>query len=101
MTVTAPNTQTVGQPLTLTCNVTSVRGITSPAEIVWRRDGINLTSMMKVLPTDNETLVFSDSYTIPILSVNDHERDYQCELIISTSPSISINRTVTLIVAGR
>ena len=37
--VTAPNTQTVGQSLTLQCEVTTVRGITSRVDIVWSSDG--------------------------------------------------------------
>ena len=33
--VTAPNNQTVGQSLSLQCEVTTVRGITSRVDIVW------------------------------------------------------------------
>ena len=37
--VTALNTQTVGQSLTLQCEVTTVRGITSRVDIVWSSGG--------------------------------------------------------------
>ena len=100
MTVTAPNTQTVGQPLTLTCNATTVRGITSQVELMWSRGGVNLKTINISPTTTNSALVYSDSYTIPLLNVDDDERDYQCGLTIPVSPSISINHTVTLNIAG-
>ena len=101
MTVTAPNTQTVGQPLTLTCNVSTVRGITSRVEIAWRRDGIHLSGSNNSLPsTVDSSVLYSDSYTISPLSTNDSGRQYECRLVIRTSPVTMLNNTLILDVAG-
>ena len=100
VTVTAPNTQTVGQPLTLTCNVTTVRGITSQMELIWTRGRMNLKTIIISPTTKDNALVYSDSYTVPLVNVDDDGRDYQCGLTILTSPSVNVNHTVTLNVAG-
>ena len=100
VTVTAPNTQTVGQPLTLTCNAMTVRGITSQMELIWTRDRMNLRTIIISPTTNDNATVYSDSYTIPLLNVDDDGRDYQCGLTILTSPSINVNHTITLNVAG-
>ena len=64
--VTAPNTQTVGQSLTLQCVVTTVRGITSRVDIVWRnssggnelqrKDNVSSTTVDNSLVYRNFTL---------------------------------------------
>jgi len=62
VTVTAPNTQTVGQSLTLTCNAVTVRGITSRVDIIWiRATGNNVVQRMDdVTPTTmNSTSLYS------------------------------------------
>ena len=98
MIVTAPNTQTVGQPLTLTCNTTTVRGITSRVDLVWRR-GNNI-----VRTTENSTmdssLIYSDTYTISSLRTEDDNRLYECRVVIHTSPVIMVNDTTRLDVIG-
>jgi len=99
--VTAPNTQTVGQPLTLTCNVTTVRGITSQVDIVWSRDGISLKRSSNILSSVmGSLLVHSDSYTISPLSTNDNGREYECTVIIHSSPVTMLNNTLILDVTG-
>ena len=42
MIVNAPNTQIVGQSLTLQCEVTTVRDITSRIDIAWSSGGMEL-----------------------------------------------------------
>ena len=99
--VTAPNTQTVGQSLTLQCEVTTVRGITSRVDIVWssigtvlrRTNGVSSTTM------DN-SLVYTDSYTISQLSTTDDGRVILCEVVINASPSVMASDSITLDVIG-
>ena len=55
--MTAPNTQTVGQSLTLQCEVTTVRGITSRVDIVWSSDGTVLRRMNDATATMGNPLV--------------------------------------------
>ena len=103
--VTAPNTQTVGQSLTLQCEVTTVRGITSSTSvnIVWsnsdggtvlrRMNGVSSTTM-------TNSLVYTDSYTISLLSTTDEDRVIQCEVVINASPSVMASDSITLDVTG-
>ena len=61
--MTAPNTQTVGQSLTLQCEVTTVRGITSSVDIVWSSGGTELERTNNVSSTTmDNSLVYTDSY---------------------------------------
>ena len=99
--VTAPNTQTVGQSLTLQCEVTTVRGITSRLDIVWSSGGTELERMNDVSSTTmNNSLVYTDSYTISQLSTTDEGRVIQCEVVINASPSVMASDSITLDVTG-
>ena len=99
--VTAPNTQTVGQSLTLQCNVTTVRGITSRVDIVWSSGGTTLRMMNGVSSTTmDNSLVYTDSYTISQLSTTDEDRVIQCEVVINASPSVMASDSITLDVIG-
>ena len=101
VTVTAPNTQTVGQPLTLTCNVNTVRGITSQIDMVWRRKGKTLKTLNNISPIMmDSSVVYSDSYTITALTVDDDDRGYECTLTIKSSPIVRNSDTVILDLPG-
>ncbi|XP_065904304.1 receptor-type tyrosine-protein phosphatase delta-like isoform X2 [Dysidea avara] len=97
VTVTAPNTQIVGDPLLLTCSVTAVRGITSRVDIVWRRGDLMLmmTNNISITMMDS-SLVYTDTYTIPQLSTDDENRDYECNVMINASPVVMANGGITL-----
>ena len=100
--MTAPNFQTVGQSLTLQCEVTTVRGITSEMDIVWSGDGSELKRMNNVSSTTvDNSLVYTDSYTISQLYTTDDDRVIQCEGVINSSPSIMISDSITLDVTGK
>ena len=99
MTVTAPNTQVVGQSLTLTCSVSAVRGITSSVDIIWRSgSGIVLTRTNNMSPTMMDALaVYSDLYTIPELCpCSADQNEVQCEVVINTSPLVMATGGVSL-----
>ena len=99
--MTAPNTQTVGQSLTLQCTVTTVRGITSRVDIVWSSGGTELQRMNNVSSTMmGNSLVYTNSYTISQLSTTDDGRLIQCEVVINTSPSVIASDSTTLDVTG-
>ena len=100
--VTAPNTETVGQSLTLQCEVTTVRGITSRVDIVWSSGGTELERMNGVSSTTmGNSLVYTDSYTISQLSTTDDGRVIQCEVVINASPSVMASNGTTLDVTGK
>ena len=99
--MTAPNTQTVSQSLTLQCEVTTVRYITSRVDIVWSSGGAELERMNGVSSiTMDNSLVYRDSYTISQLSTTDDGRVIQCEVVINASPSVMASDSTTLDVTG-
>jgi len=99
--ITAPNTQTVGQSLTLECNVTTVRGVTSKVDIIWSRDNMMLNRRNNISPTMIGTsLIYRNTYNISQLSTGDDGREYQCEVVINTSPPVMATGSVTLDVMG-
>ena len=104
VTVTALNNQTVGQSLTLQCNVTTVRGITSRVDIVWRNSsgGNELQRMNDTTATTmDNSLVYTDSYNISQLNTTDEGRVIQCEVVINASPSVMASDSITLDVTGK
>ena len=81
--------------------MTTVRGITSRVDIVWSSDGTELARMNNVSSaTLNNSLVYTDSYTISQLSTTDGGRVIQCEVVINASPSVMANDSITLDVTG-
>ena len=96
--VTAPDTQIVGQSLTLECSVTTVRGITSRVDVTWITDGSQLQRINGINAsfTSNNSTMYISTYTIPLLSTTDDGRVYQCEVVINTSPPVMATGSVTL-----
>ena len=94
--------QIVGQSLTLECSVTTVRGITSGVTFIWSRNRTVLKEEeidIQIVAMQNLKL-YSNSYTISQLSTDDDGKIYQCEVVISASPSIVDFGNVTLDVRG-
>ena len=86
--VTNTSTQTVGQSLTLQCEVTTVRGINSRVDIVWSSNGTELQRMDNVSSaTVGDSLLYTDSFTISLLSTIHDGGVYECEAVINSSPS--------------
>ena len=93
----------MGQPLTLECNVTTVRGITSRVDIVWSSDGVELQRNEGVHfnSAPNNSVIYTASYEIIQLSTNDDDKTYLCEMFINVTPSVMSNASVTLNVYGK
>jgi len=78
--------------------VTTVRGITSRVDFIWSSDGITLQNEGKngrdfaIQNLD----VYSNTYTISSLSVNDDGRTYQCEVVIDSNPPVAVTSNLTL-----
>ena len=99
--VIALSDQTVGQSLTLQCEVTIVRGITSRVDIVWSSDGEMLQMMNNVSSTTmDNSLVYTDSYTISMLNTSFNARTYECRVVINANPPTTTSNNVTLNVNG-
>ena len=97
----ALDAQIVGQSLTMQCEVTTVRGITSRVDIVWSSGGVELARMngMSSTTMDN-SLVYAESYTISRLNKSDDDRVIQCEVFINATPLIIASDSITLNVTG-
>ena len=92
----------MGQSLTLQCEVTTVRGITSRVDIVWSSGGTVLRRMNDTTATTmDNSLVYTDSYIISPLSTDDENRAYLCEVVINSSAIVTNNASVTLDVTGK
>ena len=100
--MTALNTQTVGQSITLQCEVTTVSGITSRVDIVWSSDGTVLRRINGATATtmDNSLVYTEDSYTISQLSTTDDGRVIQCEVVININPPLMASDSIILDVAS-
>jgi len=101
--LTAPSTQIVGQSLALECSVTTVRGITSRVDIVWStgntelmRVEVNSSSM-----TDDNSVIYTDSYVIAQLSTTHEGQSYECEVIVDSSSPVNATKSATLDVTGK
>ena len=98
--VTAPNTQTVGQSLTLQCEVTTVRGITSRVDIAWRRGGTKINTTRVKAHVIGNLLMYRASFTISQLNTSSNGANYGCRLVIYTNPRVTATDTVTLDITG-
>ena len=85
----------------LQCDVTAVRGISGKVDIVWSSGGTVLRRFngTTAVAMDN-SLVYTDSYTITRLNTTDDDRVIQCEVVINTSPLVMANDSVILDVTG-
>ena len=103
VTVTAPNTQIVGQSLILECNVTTVRGITSRIDIEWSIGNVMLqkTEGISATSTGSDFVVYRNIYNISQVSTFDDGRVYQCKMIINTIPQLMATDSTTLDVTGK
>ena len=103
VTVTAPNTQIVGQLLILESTITTVRGITSRVDIVWSSNGVELKRVnnANISLTVNDSELYENTFNIPLLSTSDDDRVFQCEVIINTVPQLMVTDSITLDVSGK
>ena len=100
--MTSPIVQTVGQSLTLQCEVTAVIGITSRVDIVWSSTDKELERAYNVSSaTIDNSLVYTDSYTISQSSTADYGRVIQCDVEIDGSSSETVSNFVILYPAGK
>ena len=74
--------------------MTTVRGITSRIDIVWKSDDKEVDKVTGIKA--NDSLEFTALYTIPLLSTTDDGRAYQCEVVINTSPPVMATDIATL-----
>jgi len=69
---------------------------------MWTSNGMIVKRMHGVMPVYmmNTSQVYTDSYTISQLSTNDDGRVYQCEVVINSSPLITVAGDIVIDVIG-
>ena len=100
--VTAQNSQQVGNSLTLDCTVTEVISGSNVVEIVWtdnsnailRRINVTSTTAMGNLP------VYTDSYIITQLTTSDQGREIQC-IANRRDPPVTDSGSIILSITGK
>jgi len=102
VTLTVPENQTVGDSLELTCNANGMRGIISRVDIIWRRGNMVLNRTINAsLTMMDSSPIYTDTYTISQLSTDNDGREYECEVVINSTPQVIANDTVSLDVTGK
>ena len=100
--MTALDNQTVGQSLSLQCEVTTVRGITSSVDIVWSSGGMEIERMDNVnAATVGNSSVYTGFFNIPTLNTTDNNRVIECEAVINVNPTVIGNDSIMLDVIGK
>ena len=90
----------MGQSLTLQCEVTTVRGITSRVDIVWSSNGTVMRRMNDTTAsTLGNSLVYTDYHTIQMLNTSDHNRVITCDAVI-VDPLVMGSGNIILDVIG-
>ena len=93
---------TIGDPLTLDCTVTAVRGISSSVDIIWTTGGRVVRRVEDIMADiENDSAIYIDSFEISSLSTIDNGREYQCTVVINASQLIYSSDQFTLIFTGK
>ena len=98
-----PDMQTIGESLSLECIVTTVRGITSRTDVIWRSGGFEIqrTIGARISSSTSSSIVYRDFYNISLLTTAEEGRIYHCEGVINTSPNLITQSNITLDVNGK
>ena len=93
---------TVGDPLTLDCTATAVRGISSSVDIIWTTGGRVVRRVDNITADiENDYAIYTDSFEISSLSAIDNGREYQCTVVINASQPVYNSDNITLIFPGK
>ena len=103
VTVNMLSIPTVGQPLSLECIMTTVRGITSTIDIIWSRDGVEVkrTTGASITFSLGSSIVYRDFYNISLVTTNEEEKVYQCRGVINATPSLTAENNISLDLVGK
>ena len=94
--------QRPGQNLTLECQVTIPRGITSTVDVVWSDNGVEFDRMNNVTfsPISDSQYQYTDNFTILSLRTSDEGRRIECLAVINTTPPVHDSDDITLSLTG-
>ena len=99
----------IGKPLSLECNVTVARGVTSSVDIIWmvngaddirRRVNSQNRDVYKIKLT-NGTTQYRDVYNITELKLTDNNTEYYCKAVINDMKDDNDSVTVDNIILSK
>ena len=99
MVITPTNTPRVGDTLLMECSVTTVKDISNSVDIEWRNSLNVVIQRMERVDVANrhqDTEVYKNLYTIPVLSKNEAGNIYRCSGVINTEPPETITSTFVI-----
>ena len=103
-TVPSDAAQRPGRNLTLECQVTIPRGITSTVDVVWSDNGTEFDrprmNNVTFSPISDSQYQYTDSFTISPLRTSDEGRRIECMAVINTSPTVNDSSSITLDLTG-
>ena len=94
----------VGQPFSLECIITTVRGINSQVNIIWSKGSDNeelKRENVSANVTTNSSVTYRDYLNISQITTDDDNETYRCEVIINTSSPVTASDNYTLHVIGK
>ena len=92
---------TIGDPLTLNCTVTAVRGISSSVSITWTTGGVELRRVDDITADIvNDSAVYTNSFEISSLTAIDNGREYQCTVMINATQPVNSSDQFTPMFSG-
>ena len=92
---------TIGDPLTLDCAASAVRGISSSVNIIWTTGG-RVVRRVDDITADrvNDSAIYTDSFEISSLSAIDNGREYQCTVMINATQPVNNSDQFVVILDG-
>ena len=92
---------TIGDPLTLDCTVTAVRGISSSVDIIWTTGGRVVRRVYNITADiENDYAIYTDSFEISSLSAIDNGREYYCTVVINSYQPVDSSNLITVYFPG-
>ena len=93
----------VGQPFSLECIITTVRGINSQVNIIWSRGNGEEQIRENVNPsiTMFSSVMYRDYFNISQLTTDENGETYRCEVMINANPPVMASDNYTLNVIGK
>ena len=94
---------TVGQPLSMECIMTTVRGITGMIDIIWSRDGVEVkrTTGASITSSSGSSIMYKDFYNISLVTTNEEEKVYQCRGVINATLMLTAENNISLDLVGK
>ena len=92
---------TVGEPFSLECNITVIKGIIGDLDVIWTANGRAIKRVDNVVghTIDLQEMLHSDVYEISKLQPCDNNTIYRCEAIIKTNAPLNGSDSVALTIS--